>query len=173
MIYGAQKPLFDMPAVPWDDVKRYIETVANADIVDMNIDASKCLFDLVRERRYRATECDPQVLRVRLRQIVNINLPFYITDGERLIFQYPLLRRSYLNDNALVVLCSILHHAYAQDDFSEAETEVADIGCLKQNNERFPRIRSIPRDSILNREALTEQIEEIYDLLRVLAARDS
>lgn len=173
MIYGAQKPLFETQPEPWSAIERDLKNVAHADILAMNIEASHHLFDLVRSQNYIATECDTQVLRVRLKQIVNISLRFYVTQGDRLIFQFPLVRKSSISDNALYMLGSILHHAYAQGDFSAAEIEVADVGCMPGSKTRAPRIRSVPDSCILDRAALTDRIEEVYDLLRELAGRPS
>lgn len=170
MIYGAQKPLFGTAAEPWSAVERHLRNTTHADILEMNVEASRHLFDLIRTQGYIATECDPQVLRVRLKQIVNIGLKFYITQGERLIFQFPQPRKSGLSDEALCVLGSIIQHSYAQGDFASAEIEVAQLGCLPGSKQRAPRIRLVPSSSILDRAALTEQIEEIYELLYELAA---
>lgn len=171
MIYGAQKPLFETPPDPWPVVERHLRQTTPSDILDMNLDASQHLFDLVRSQGYIATECDPQVLRVRLKQIVNIGLKFYVTQGERLIFQFPLVRKESLSDLALNILGSIIHHSYAQGDFAGAEIEAADIGCMPSAKQRTPRIREISSSSILGRNELTEQIEEVYELLHELAGR--
>jgi hypothetical protein len=107
MIYNVQKPLFETPPPPWSAVEKYIKHAAAPGIVDMNLDATRCLFDYVRTKNYVATECESQVLRVRLRQVVKIDLDFYVTDGDRLIFQFPFLRRQAISDSALAVLVSI------------------------------------------------------------------
>jgi hypothetical protein len=171
MIYASQKPMFEMPPPTWEDVEKFIFKKAHAEIFEMNLEASKCLFDFIRSQNYLATDCEVQALRVRLKNIVPINLPYYITEGDRLIFQFPLLRRSFLADDAVVVLGSIIHHAYVQGDYSTAEIEVADIGCMPNIKYRAPRIRAVHRSEILDREALTEQIDEVYEILRVLASR--
>ncbi len=64
MIYGAQKPMFEMPPEPWAAVERHLRTTTRPDILEMNVGASQHLFDLVRSQGYVATECDPQVLRM-------------------------------------------------------------------------------------------------------------
>jgi hypothetical protein len=171
MIYGAQKPMFDVPLPTWDEVEAYIRKAARPDILEMNLEASRCLFDFVRSYDYTATDYEPQILRVRLNQIVAIGLPFYITHYDRLIFQFPLIRRSCLSDEAVSILGSIIYHAYAQGDFSIAEIEVADISRPPSNKDRVPRIREIPPDLILDRAALTEQIDAVYEALRLLASR--
>jgi hypothetical protein len=171
MIYASQKPMFDMPPPAWDDVEKFIRKTAHADILRMNLDASRCLFDFVRSLNYQATDCDPQVLRVRLKNVVPINLSFYVTNGERLIFQFPLMRIDRLSDGAITVIGSILHHAYVQGDYSGAEIEIADISRAATTKDRSPRIKTISQDNILDREALTEQIDEVYEILRDLASR--
>jgi hypothetical protein len=171
MIYASQKPMFEMPQPTWDEVERYIRKSARPEILDMNLEASRALFDFVRSQEYLATDCDPQALRVRLKNIVPINLSFYVTQGDRLIFQFPLIRKTSLTDDAIRVLGSIIHHAYVQGDYSFGEIEVADISCMPKSDHRAPRIRSIPSSEILDREALTDQIGEVYEILETLAAR--
>ncbi|HJS87764.1 MAG TPA: hypothetical protein VJ779_20110 [Acetobacteraceae bacterium] len=173
MIYGAQKPLFGVPPEPWSAIERHLRATTRPDILEMNLDASRHLFDLVRSQGYIATECDPQVLRVRLKQVVTIGLDFYVTQGERLIFQFPQMRKECLGESALYILGSIVYHTYAQGDFADAEIEIADISCLPRGDERVPRIRPVPASSILDRVALTEQIEEVYDVLSELAGPPS
>lgn len=165
MIYAAQGLLIESAPETWEAIEKHLRYSARPDILDDNIAASKILFDFVRAQNYRATQCESQNLKVRLKQQVSIDLTFYVTDGERLIFQFPQLRREFLTDAAIRVLGSIIHHAYAHGDFAAAEIEVADIGCLPGTDERFPRIRAIPASEVHDRNALSEQIDEVYAIL--------
>lgn len=172
IIYGARLPLDDPRLEPWERIEGLLRKHTKPHILDMNIKASRCLFDLIRPLEYDATACDVQVLRVTPTQVVKIDLPFYITQGERLIFQFPHPRSNGLSDHELVVLGSVIHHAYVQGDFSEAHIEVSDLGRAPQarsHEPRFPRVRPVSADSILDRKALTGQIEEVYALLRMLS----
>ena len=132
------------------------------------------LFDLIRPKDYAATHCDPQVLRASLKQIVYVGLDYYITEGDRLIFQFPHPRIESLTDDAAVVLGSIVHHAYVQGDYAEADVEIADLGRplgAKAREARAPRVRLIKRDTILGLTDLNARIEEVYAILRDLASR--
>ena len=86
MIYGVQVPLFETPVEPWEAVEKYLRANTDPSVLDMNLKASCLLFNLVRPKGYIATKCDAQVLRVRLKQIVHIGLEYYITQGQKLIF---------------------------------------------------------------------------------------
>jgi hypothetical protein len=174
MIYGAQKPLFETPLESWEAIERHLKATADPNVLEMNLDASRHLFDLIRPERYLATECDTQVLRVALKQIVYIGLDFYVTKGDRLIFQYPQPRLESPTEGALLVLGSIIHYAYVQGDYSDADVEVADVGrelTTTRTAPRASRIRPVPRDRVLSLEALTTQIEDVYSILRELSAR--
>jgi hypothetical protein len=98
MIYGVQKPLFESPIEPWEKIERHLRDNTDPTILDMNLNTSKLLFKLVRTKKYAATEHPEQVLRVGPKQIVPIGLSFYITEGDRLIFQFAHPRIDCLSD---------------------------------------------------------------------------
>lgn len=176
LIYCVEQPMFRAPmfptlVLPWEAIEAQIRRLATPHNVARNVEASRALFDLVRPRGYKAYYHDPQVLRVRLLQVVPIDLAFYCLDGTRLLFQFPQPRRQALSDEVVAVMISIIHHAYAVGDYAEADVEIADLGTLPTTDERAPRIRTIPKGDILGREELTAQIAEVYDALRILAER--
>jgi hypothetical protein len=76
-----------------------------------------------------------------------------------------------LDDTAIRVLGSIVHHAHVQGDFSEAEIEIADISCPIRGGERWARVRTVPRNAILGRLALSDEIYDVYALLAEIADR--
>lgn len=174
LIYGVQKPLIETPLEPWERIERYIRAASETYTLDMNLVATHHLFDLIRPKGYTATHCEPQILRVSLKQIVHIGLEYYITEGERLIFQFPHPRIDGLTDGAATVLGSVIHHAYAQGDYAEADVEIADVGRLPgapPKDARASRIHLIERSSIMPLDRLNAQIEEVYAILRELATR--
>jgi hypothetical protein len=171
MIYAAQGVLLESAPETWTAIETHLRLTARPDILENNVSASKELFDFVRPKNYRATQCETRPLKISLLQTVNIDLSFYITEGEKLIFQFPLVRRECLDDGAIQVLGSIVHHAYAQGDFAAAEIEIADISCLVPGAERHPRLRSVPAGLVLDRPALNEQIEDVYSVLSEIARR--
>ncbi len=89
MIYGVSSSLIQIPPEPWQEIEKNLRSLSESDMLDMNMSASRELFDLVRSREYSATTCDEQVLRVGFNQIVPIGLTFYVTEGDRLLFHFP------------------------------------------------------------------------------------
>ena len=89
MIYGATPPLLEISPEPWEEVEKHLKATAHPNILDMNLEASRDLFNLVRSEAYVATMCDEQTLRVAFMQVVSIGLRFYVTQGDKLIFQVP------------------------------------------------------------------------------------
>lgn len=176
MIYGAQIPLFETPLDQWPAIEKFLRETSHPRVLEMNVEASDHLFKLVRPKHYVATKCDEQVLRVGLNQVVPIYLRFYITDGERVIFQFPQPRLDCLTGTESRILGSVIHHAYVIGDFAlaGAEIEIAELGRAegaKHPEPREPRIQLVPRDEIFDLAQLTDQIQDVYTILREIAAR--
>ena len=105
-----------------------------------------------------------------------IGLQFYITDGERSIFQFPQLRAERLEYYEMVVLGSVVFHAYVRGDYSNAEIEIADISKdpdyrPRKNAQREGRICLVPREEIIELASLSEEIDDVYAILRELIAK--
>jgi hypothetical protein len=173
MIYGVSPTLIHIPPEPWPTIEKNLRSLCHPDILNMNLSASHELFDLVRSQEYSATACDEQVLRVGFNQIVPIGITFYITEADRLIFQFPQPRMDALEYNEAVILGSVVHHAYAQGDYAEAAIEIADLGdpnppVKGKARKREKRIHALAREEILDRDSLTEQVDDVYAILRQL-----
>jgi hypothetical protein len=173
MIYAVREPLIYIAPEPWSAIKTHIANLSRPTILNMNLTAARLLFDFIREKDYVATNCPRQDLWIGTYQSVSIGLTFYVTEGDRVIFQFQHPRRESLSPTALVVPGSIMHHAYAHGDFARAEMEVVDLGCPPKSKERLPRVRHIARDQILDLAQLKEQIQDVYNILSELAARRS
>jgi hypothetical protein len=176
MIYGASSPLIQIPPEPWEEVEKNLKSLCDPDILAMNMSASRELFDLVRSREYSATTCDEQVLRVGFNQIVPIGLTFYVTEGDRLLFQFPQPRMDALTFEEILVLGSVIHYAYAQGDYANAVIEVADLSdpnppVKGKPRKRDGRICCLAREEIMGRELLTEQIDDVYAILKELVSK--
>ena len=171
MIYGVEEPLIHIAPEPWSAIELHIKNICDPRILEMNLTASKLLFDFVRERNYRATYYPVQDFYVGPHRSVPIGISFYVTEGDRLLFHFPHPRHNSLSDRAVQILGSIMYHAYAQGDYENAEIEVIDLGCPPKSKQRQPRIRYIPRDKILDLSKLKEEIQTVYALLWELATK--
>jgi hypothetical protein len=175
MIYGASPPLLEISLEPWGEVEKNIRALCDPLILDMNISASRELFNLVRPKGYLATICDEQTLRTGHNQIVPVGLTFYITEGDRLIFQFPQPRLDCLTDSEVVVLASVIFHAYAKGDYADADIEVAELGraagAPRKCRKRDGRIRLVAKDDIIERNRLGEQVDDVYGILRELVTK--
>jgi len=56
-------------------------------------------------------------------------------------------------------------------DIADAEIEIADVSCPKGSDERYPRVRPVPRVEIYDRESLTDQIADVYTILAEIVTR--
>jgi hypothetical protein len=171
VIYYVELPLFPTPKLDWVQIETALRDITPPHNVDINVEAGKALFELIRPLRYRAFPHDENVLRVGHNQIVYIGLNFYVVDGDRLIFQYPQPRaQPVFDDQVAAVMMSIIFHAYAFGDYANADIELADLSAADKDSPRNPRIRRIGRNEVIGREELTKDIEDVYRILRSLVA---
>jgi hypothetical protein len=169
VIYYVELPLFPTPKLDWPQIEARLRDITPPHNVEMNVEAGKALFELVRPRGYRAFPHDESVLRVGHNQIVYIGLNFYIVDGDRLVFQYPQPRaQPAFKDEVAAVMMSIIFHAYAFGDYANADIELADLSAEDKHCPRNPRIRRIGRNEMIGRDELTRDIEDVYRILRSL-----
>lgn len=177
-IYGVERPLDLSPPPDREEiveaVKRHVKRLNRKDrkiekqIETSNVETSKLLFDLVRPRDYKAYPHPPQALRTGIERFAPINLDFYIVDGDRAVFQFPQPRKSLESSNIRRLMLSIIHHAYVQGDFREADVELADLSQEVGAAPDWPRereIRGIAKDDIIDRKRLGEEIQSVQDIL--------
>lgn len=165
-IYGARMPLFDLPPEDWVHIERTLNAITPAAFLQSNLLRGRQLFDHAREEDYEATVVPAQVFRYG-RGTAPIGLNFYLTKGERLLFQFPHFRSLALNAAEGIALCSVIRHAYAVGDFAEADVEIVQF--VKGRRNREPHILCPDRDDLLGRRALNAQIDDVYAILRTLA----
>ena len=171
MIYGVREPLIHIPPEPWEAIDEHLRKVCEPKLLKMNLTASKLLFDFVRKRDYNATYHPVQDFYIGPHRSVPIGISYYVTEGDRVLFQFPQPRRDTLSDRAVRILGSIVHHAYVQGDYENAEIEVIDLGCPPKSNKREPRIRPVKRDEIMELSELKKESQGVYDLLFELASK--
>ncbi|MGV0879923.1 hypothetical protein V6767_22595, partial [Martelella sp. FLE1502] len=74
-----------------------------------------------------------------------IGLEYELVKGDDLIFQFPFPRRNRLDSHEILVLLSIIQHAYAIGDREGAIVELADLSCSltaeEASPERMPKVR--------------------------------
>lgn len=170
LIYGVELPFDTTGLVPWEKIAAQIRRTAAAHDVERNVEAAKCLFDLVRPAGYKAYPIEPEPLRVATGRKVIIDLPYHLVDGERLVFQFLHARRTRESDSVIRALASMIHHAYAVGDYADAEIEVADLSQPeKKIKERGPCIRAVPRADIMSLSELTAEIEDVHGMLLSIA----
>jgi hypothetical protein len=86
LIYPVELPLISTPILSWNEIEAILRNVTPPYSVEINVEAAKELYNLVRPCKYRAYPHDEKVLRVGHNQVVFIGLNFYVVDGDRLVF---------------------------------------------------------------------------------------
>jgi hypothetical protein len=165
-IYGVQPPLFEVPTEGWPTIERTLREITPQAFLANNLSRGSELFQHAREENYVATYIAPQVFRYG-RGTAPIGIDFFLTQRERLIFQFPHFRSEALNASEAIVLCSIIQYAYAVGDFAEAEVEIVQFAKSRQN--RFPHIICPDKQALLSRDQLNKEIDDVYSILRTLA----
>lgn len=165
-IYGVQPPLLELPLEDWPAIERSLRVLAYPEVLERNIQVGRDLFKHAREENYLATSVPPQVFRYG-RGTASIGLDFYLTQGNRLFFQFPHFRSKALADQQAITLCSIISHAYAFGDFSSAEVEIVQFSKTKRN--KYPHIISPATSSLMGRDELSAEIDDVYRVLRDIA----
>lgn len=173
-IYGVARGLDPSPPVGRKDLERHVRSACKGVDEDINVDAALCLFDLVRPRGYVAYDHPPRNLPLGLNRTAAIGLECELVKDEELLFQFPLPRRTRLDDRTITVLLSIVHHAYAIGDREAAIVELADLSCEFETSEsrrdRLPRVRAprlvrLSRADLMSMDDLEPDIQSVHDLL--------
>lgn len=165
---GVSEALFeDLPPEPWEKIEARLSEVCKPTDFDNNREISRLLFDHARSGVYRATNIAAVNLRIS-RTTVPMRLDFYVTEGSRLIFQFPHLRRSALSSSHANVLGSLLHISYVQGDFAGAEIEIVSASAPK-NKPRVVTLRTLDPRRFIGREELGIEIDDVYRILEEIA----
>lgn len=173
-IYGVQRGLDLSPPVARTALEKHIRQACNGIDEAINVDATLTLFDLVRPVGYAAYDHLPKNLPLGLSRTAAIGLEVYLVDDQQVVFQFPYPRRGRLEDRTIEILLSIIHHAYAVDDFEAAAVELADLSCdglwspsRKDGvaEVRSPRIVRLPDSSLISMDDLGPEIQSVHDIL--------
>lgn len=173
-IYGVQRGLDPSPVVGRGEIERYVRESATPEDEARNVEAALALFDLVRPQNYTAYDHEERTLPLGRSRSATIGLKVELVRGEDLLFQYPYPRTKRLDDHTIVVLLSVLHHAYAVGDREGASIELADLSfdfeTTESRREKLPRVRAprivrlLPRD-LISLDDLTSEVQNVHDLL--------
>lgn len=177
---GAVAPLIaDLPSEPWEKIKRDLIDFCDPEVLADNLELAELIYIHAREEGYQATNYDERVLRTG-RSIVPVPINMFLTQGERLIFQYPHLWRTPLTPEQENVIATIIALVCADGDFAIADIEIVSFladGPPSRRKSRTPAVRpprkarlsTIGRSRFLSREDLQNEIDDVYALLRELA----
>lgn len=177
-IYGVQRGLDTSPPISRTALEKHVRQACRGTDEIINIDAALTLFDLVRPTGYAAYDHPPKNLPLGLNRTAAIGLAVYLVDDSQLVFQFPYPRRSRLDDRTIQILLSIIHHAYAVDDFEGAAVELADLSCdgfgPRSRKDglaevRSPRIVRLSHSALISMDDLGPEIQSVHDLLLEIA----
>lgn len=177
-IYGVTRGLDPKPQMEWEEFEPYlIKSCAGKD-VDMNVSAGRALFDLVRCPENAAYDYPAQALPLGQKRFAVIGLRHYIVRDEEAIFQFPYPRRSRLSDQDYELMMSLIHYAYAQGDYANAQIEVADLSCVgsgkrkglsDESGPRDPRIIRLAQSRLISKHDLELEVQNVHELLLEIA----
>lgn len=179
---GAFSPLIpELPPEPWDRIEPDLRLACEPDILADNLEVARLLYDHARAEGYVATHFDPPVLRTG-RSIVPIPINMYLGQGERLIFQFPQLRRTPLTAGQENVIATVIALTCATGDYEPAEVEIVAFppvaaqsrarreGPAAAPPRRETRLLTVGRDRWIPRAELAAEIDDVYAILGRLAA---
>lgn len=178
-IYGVSLGLDPTEPQPWPKIETAVRVKCAGENEDMNLDAAKALFSLVREDELAKAYHHPErTLFLGPDRSCRFRLGHYLIRGDKAVFQFPFPRSSRLSERQLLVMMSLISLAYARDDFSEAHVEIADLtrenGHYYEKGKKYhlprsPRVVSMPPTGPLHREQLEADIQDVYRILLKLA----
>lgn len=147
----------------------------------MNLSAAQELFNLLRDLEFFAYPHPEKSLRLGLDRNCSFRIQHYLVKNEQVIFQFPYPRRTRLSDYEFQVMASLMHYGYAVGDFDQAQIEIADLSAPEarirldgrwENGPRVARILQFPTATIISREDLQAEIQDVYDILMKIAKED-
>lgn len=179
---GAYSPLItELPNEPWEKIEPDLRAACGPDNLHDNIEVSYLLYNHARTENYIATNFDSPVLRTG-RSIVPIPINMFLAQGDRLIFQFPQLRRPPLTATQENVIATIIAMTCAYGDFEAADIEIVSLpsagmpsranrqGSSSAPPRRDVRLTTIDRARWIPKDALAAEIDDVYAILRTLAA---
>lgn len=177
-IYGVKLGLDLTDRQDWSPLEAGIRRACNGKNEDMNLDAAKHLFALVRKQDANAfyhTECS---LPLGPDRKCSFGMSHSLVRDQQAVFQFPYPRRKRLTDHQFHTMMSLIHLAYARDDYSQAAVEIADLSAAEATirieggripGPRSPRIVAMPPEGPLPIGYLQDEIQDVYACLMALA----
>ncbi|MBR0672828.1 hypothetical protein [Neoroseomonas soli] len=179
---GAYSPLIEhLPPEPWDKIEPDLRADCQPDHEAANLEVARLLYDHARTAGYVATHFDAPNLRTG-RSIVPIPMNMFLALGDRLIFQFPHLRRSPLTANQEDVMATIIAMTCIMGDFEPADVEIVSFppeaarakgkreGSSAARPPRITRLTTIDRKRWIPRTKLQPEIDDVYAILHKLAS---
>jgi hypothetical protein len=173
-IYDVEMPLLGAKKASRSDIAEAVRRECRGKDEDLNLDASLCLFDFLEEFDQRAFDHPARTLPLGTDRKCAFRLSHYLVRNDVAIFQFPYPRKSRLDDHTLQVMLSLIHYAYALDDFAEAAVEIVDLSCDPVANAgrskdapplRNPRLVELSPAGVMERAELENNVQDIYRVL--------
>lgn len=145
----------------------------------MNLAAATSLMDLIEKNPFAAAyHHEARSLPLGRDRKCAFRIEYYLVRDGHAVFQFPFPRRSRLSDQQLHTMLSLIHYAYAVDDYSEALIEIADLSAetdyiildgRRQQAPRCPRLFKMPASGPISRDLLQEEVQDVHDILMRLS----
>ena len=181
---GAYSPLIaELPPEPWNRIEPDIRQACQPEHLHDNLEVARLIYDHARGEEYVATHFDPRILPTG-RSIVPVPINIFLAKDERLIFQFPHLRRRALTPSQEDVIATVISITCATGDFEPAEIEILSFppkdaakrskkeGSATAHPPRTARVTPIAHGRLIPRVELAAEIDDVYAILRKLAAGD-
>lgn len=179
-IFGVERELDISPKLSREQVAFSIRLACKGKDEAMNLDAASALLDLIASQEaFSAYDFPARSLSLGLDRKCAFRLEHYLVRSSEPVFQFPYPRRTRLSDKQLHVMLSLIHRAYAVDDYSMAKVEIADLSAetdyiyldgRRSPAPRSPRIVALGDRGPLSKDALEADIQDVYDIMMRLAA---
>ncbi len=172
-IYDVEPPLPVTVKASRASIETDVRRACKGKDEDLNLEVALCLFDFLESFDQRAFTHDTRTLRLGTDRKCFFRIEHYLVREERAIFQFPYPRKTRLDPQTHRVMMSLVHYAYAVDDFADASVELLDLSC--DPGDRFskplraPRLISLEPEDLLDRSDLESRVQEVYTILMALA----
>ncbi len=178
-IVGVRRGLDITPPMDFGAIRKGLKLRSHPDDLGMNVDAAKCFFDFIRPRGFAAYSDHPRnPLYIAPDRTISMRVEHHVIDGDRGAFQFVNPRREPFAPETLTIAMSLIHYNHVQNDYSEFDVEIVELGCEVKVGPRGghgltavrnPRTLRLARDEVPDRAWLNEQATGIYALLMEIA----
>lgn len=180
-ILGVQRGLDPTGDMTFEDIKQSLKIVCRKDDLGLNIELAKLLYDYVRPQNWAAYDDHHRnPLYFGVQREIPMNIQHYVVDGDRGAFQFVYPRARELSIDELNICLSLVFYNYVSEDvdFAEFDVEMIDLskprligprGGIGSADKRVPRLHRLSRTDIVDRAALNEEADTIYQFLMEIA----